>query len=537
MNLLQAGFTTLSDDEAYYWMYSKFLDWGYFHQPPMIGAFIKAGYAMFQNELGVRLVSVLLNTVSLHLIFTMTDRKDPKLFWAIIGGTLLVHVAGFFAVPDSPLIFFGTLFLWLLKKYIEKDRWTLAFLLGVTAALLLYGKYHGIFILGFALLANLDLLRRGSFWIIPIVGVAAFFPHAWWQISNDFPGFAYHMTERFGDWFNLENTINFVLGQLILTGPLIGFLTLWGGFRYRAKDKFIRTLKFLFVGELLFFFFWSFKGQIEGNWTAGGFIGLFVLSYFYFKDRPKGRQWVFRLSIPTVLIILLFRVNLMVPMVDLVSIYPKLGEFYGWEEFVEKVEEKRGDRVVMAMSYQMASKLSYYMGEEVTSLNQYARGNEYDLWHLERKHAGADVAVIIGDQHLGGEKIVSPRGDTLRILLYDNFKIYKEVYVIPEEEKPTLPKGQTVQIPVTVNNPYDYTIETLEVARKSYLCYHWWKDGQIYKWDGIRTYGGSIPSGESKLELNVLVPDEPGTYFIEPCLVTHGYGWWSPKKTYEVIVE
>ena len=36
LNLLQAGFTTLNNDEAYYWMYSKFLAWGYFDHPPMI---------------------------------------------------------------------------------------------------------------------------------------------------------------------------------------------------------------------------------------------------------------------------------------------------------------------------------------------------------------------------------------------------------------------------------------------------------------------------------------------------------------------
>ncbi len=29
INLLQALFTGLHPDEAYYWMYSKFLDWGY----------------------------------------------------------------------------------------------------------------------------------------------------------------------------------------------------------------------------------------------------------------------------------------------------------------------------------------------------------------------------------------------------------------------------------------------------------------------------------------------------------------------------
>ena len=53
VNLLQACYTELLDDEAYYWMYSRHLAWGYFDHPPMIAVMIKTGYFFFRNELGV----------------------------------------------------------------------------------------------------------------------------------------------------------------------------------------------------------------------------------------------------------------------------------------------------------------------------------------------------------------------------------------------------------------------------------------------------------------------------------------------------
>ena len=56
LGLIQSRFTELLDDEAYYWVYSKFLDWGYFDHPPMVALLIKLGYSIFQNELGVRLL-------------------------------------------------------------------------------------------------------------------------------------------------------------------------------------------------------------------------------------------------------------------------------------------------------------------------------------------------------------------------------------------------------------------------------------------------------------------------------------------------
>jgi hypothetical protein len=37
------------DDEAYYWVYSKFLDWGYFDHPPSGGFADKDGILHFSK--------------------------------------------------------------------------------------------------------------------------------------------------------------------------------------------------------------------------------------------------------------------------------------------------------------------------------------------------------------------------------------------------------------------------------------------------------------------------------------------------------
>ena len=43
VNLLQAGLTELDPDEAYYFMYSRDLAWGYFDHPPVIALMIRLG--------------------------------------------------------------------------------------------------------------------------------------------------------------------------------------------------------------------------------------------------------------------------------------------------------------------------------------------------------------------------------------------------------------------------------------------------------------------------------------------------------------
>ncbi|WP_315819032.1 hypothetical protein [Paraflavitalea speifideaquila] len=80
MNLIQAGYTELFDDEAYYWVYAQFPDWGYFDHPPLIALLIKAGYSIFPNELGVRFFIVLLNTATIFITRQLLPKKMTTFF-------------------------------------------------------------------------------------------------------------------------------------------------------------------------------------------------------------------------------------------------------------------------------------------------------------------------------------------------------------------------------------------------------------------------------------------------------------------------
>jgi len=69
LNIFQTIMTEIENDEAYYWMYSHYLDWRYFDHPPMIALFIKAGCFFFSGELGVRFLRVIAQLIKLCLIW------------------------------------------------------------------------------------------------------------------------------------------------------------------------------------------------------------------------------------------------------------------------------------------------------------------------------------------------------------------------------------------------------------------------------------------------------------------------------------
>ena len=93
INMIQAYSTELLEDEAYYWMYSKFLDWGYFDHPPMVALYIFISDIFFSGELGVRFMSSIFYSTIVYLLWKLIDipnKKDHlKLFLMIVLSTFL----------------------------------------------------------------------------------------------------------------------------------------------------------------------------------------------------------------------------------------------------------------------------------------------------------------------------------------------------------------------------------------------------------------------------------------------------------------
>ncbi|MGB5667845.1 MAG: glycosyltransferase family 39 protein, partial [Maribacter sp.] len=107
LNLLQAYFTELIFDEAYYWHFAQNMSWGYFDHPPMVALLIKLSGFFFKGELGVRFISCLMSVGTLFILWQTIDntKKDKYIFhFFIIAFSMpLLNAYGFFTLPDTPL--------------------------------------------------------------------------------------------------------------------------------------------------------------------------------------------------------------------------------------------------------------------------------------------------------------------------------------------------------------------------------------------------------------------------------------------------
>lgn len=397
VNLVQAAGTELLHDEAYYWVYSHYPDWGYFDHPPMIAILIKMGYALFHSELGVRLFVTLMNTGAIYLLQKLLLRENDRLFYAIILSMGVLQIGGILAVPDIPLTFFTALFFWQYNKFLQSGTAVQGMLLGVIMALMLYSKYHGILIILFTFFSNRKLFFQWQAWLAAIVGMVLFSPHLWWQYIHDFPSVQYHLKERNAPTYRIAFSMEYIGGQILLAGPLIGWLLLYAAGKFKTPDLFSKALKWSMAGFFGFFLVSTLKGRVEANWTVPALIPMIILAHAWLTDTPRFGRWVFRLLPVTLLIIVIVRLYMLTDIPAITKrFHDEMHNNKTWAAAIKK--ESNGLPVVFMNSYQRPSKYWFYTGEKSFGLNTTAyRRNNYNFWPVENDFQGRD-AFLVDDQ-------------------------------------------------------------------------------------------------------------------------------------------
>ncbi len=462
INWMQAGITELQDDEAYYWMFSKFLDWGYFDHPPMTALVIKIGYTLFASELGVRFFIVVLSTLTVYLCERLIERKHTPLFYAICLCLAVLQVSGFMAVPDIPLMFFTALFFLSYRRFVQQATLTNTILFAVVVACLLYSKYHAVLIVFFTLLSNLKLLKRWQLYAVGLIALALYIPHLWWQYQHDWISFRYHLFESNVNPYKVSFTLDYVVGQLLIAGPLAGVIFWPATFVYRPATETEKALKYTAIGIFFFFLLSSFRGRVEANWTAPAIIPIIVLSHQYLLKHDKARKWIFRLAPITLVIVVAARILMVV---DLVPGKAVRGRFHQYKEWPQVLKtHTKGLPIVLSSSYQRASKYWFYTGQPTYSLNEYnKRRNNYNFWPVEDSFLGKPVYIWDANDSLVVKDSIPSSLGTIHYSYDSSFHSFTKIMIEAEKRNYTITENQPLTIRATVSVPPHY---------KTYLQQH-----------------------------------------------------------------
>lgn len=520
LNLVQAAFMELHADEAYYWMYSRFLDWGYFDHPPMVALFIRAGDTLAHSELGLRLFTVISSTLSVYLLWQILKQytENIRLFILLFSSIVLFHVYGFITTPDSPLAFFTVLFFYVYQRYEKEDKIKWALLLALVIACLLYSKYHAILVLFFTLLSNLKLLRRSSFWLVVLLSALVFIPHIWWQVQNNYPSFYYHVIDRSAAFYKSSFTTEYILAQLALAGPLAGWFLYRSAALQRSSDNFIKALKFNFCGIFIFFLISTLKGRVEAHWTLPAMLCLFMLAYIALADKPLAR-WLERLLVGSIALVLLVRLILIVPIAPLMKI--KVVDYYfGNKAWARQIHEKAGNApVIFYDAFQVPSRYNYYnnttrgFGYDSRSY----RKNQYDIWPLEDSIRNKRVYLIRQESQGAGEDTINTSKGVYYGLFLDSVRMYQKVGVNPLELPSVWKKGEKVLLKLKISNPYQEAIYLGNAGQKwkCYLEYGYKKGENLTEFKPVLTDLKALKinaGGTAVIAAEITAPAEAGKY-------------------------
>ena len=523
LGLLQSGLTELLDDEAYYWVFSQYLDWGYFDHPPMTALLIKMGYAIFPNELGVRLFPLLLNIFSLVIIEQLIERKNPLLFYAIALSMAVIQIAGFVAVPDNPLIFFTALFFLFYKKFLHKSSLFNTVLLGLSIAFLLYSKYHAVLIVLFVLLSNLKLFTKYHIYVAGIVSLLLFVPHIWWQYQHDWVSFRYHLFESNVNAYKPSFTLDYILGQFLLPGPIAGFILLTAAIIYKTKNDTEKALKYMMAGIYLFFLLSSFRGKVEANWTSPALVAVIVLSHQYILEKIRWQKWLFKLLPITLILVVLVRIIIIEDIVPIKAVKERYHSWKNWPEEMNKRTE--GLPIVFSNSYQRASKYWFYSGQMTYSLNQYKeRRNNYNFWPIEDSLLGKPVYFL--DKHglwRFNDSLQTPIGWVG--YKYDSaFYSYAKVQINPEKKRYEVngkEGAMTIRFETAMPEKYKNLILKNQLKEVTILIGLFSDKGWI---KDVSTTFTILQLAKEKKGTVVIYPKlDPGKYYLRFAIASAGY--------------
>ena len=534
-NLVQAGFTELANDEAYYNMFAERLAWGYFDHPPVTALLVWAGERLFGGELGVRFFFTVLQPLYLWILWRLirpadAGRRDAALFVVVSAATLMLQLYGFIAVPAGPMMFTTALFL-LTFKWFSENRRRAWLWMGIAMALMAYSKYHGALVVLFALAANPRQLLRPALYSSGAVALLLLVPHLVWQYEHDWASFAYHLSGR-NSVFRPGYVVEFLANVLVVFNPFFVPLYVQAWRKVKPQTPVGRALKLLPVAFIVFFMLSSLRGYVQPQWVIVSCFGLVCVLFAYARRHPRTRRYVMRAGGVTVGLIVLVR---------LVMIFNPLGirfeVFNNPESYAAIAAEADGRPVVFRYGYAVAAKYAFYTGGEAyCQPNIRYRTHQWQFRDDDSQFIGREVLVecpdgTVSDSTRQVRTLTMANGRSFTWFVDPAFHPVRLVDIAFTGLPGRVAAGETLRLELRIRNPYPYAIR---VGAGDTQLVMLWKHGR-FRVDEFPTGETFTIPADSELTRGVtftVLPQLAGeTFDVGFALRREGYTNWFNGKS------
>ena len=467
LNIIQGSYTELLPDEAYYWVYSQDMNWGFFDHPPFVAVWVTISNFLFTDELGVRFFSAISFSLMLYLVWFTIDHPSKNkyswLFLLLFLSTALLNVYGFITTPDTPLLFFFALFLWSYKLYLNKKSTLVYFVLYIAITGMMYSKYQGVLVIFFIFLSNWKLVKDYKIWLVCFGALILYMPHIYWQYINDFPSIRYHLYERASvATYKFEYTLMHIVNAIAILG--FTFIIIYKAFfkGIKSNDIFHRGLNSIVLGFFFFFLISSFRGHVQAQWIAPIMLPLILITFNYLIEHKKNLKLFCYLALTNIAIISFVRISIANE-----GIIPVKLDFHGNKQWTLEVERlTKNSEKLFVNSFQNASIYWFYTKEKSHYQKNYlGRKNQYGYIPCNDVFSSDSIAYITRISKEYSEiKMKSSGKDSIFISFLKDYKPLFDLE-INFENSTNIEFFASMIKPYTIiiNNPYTFDINTKDI--------------------------------------------------------------------------
>jgi hypothetical protein len=405
----------LQRDEYLYYQQGQHLDLGYLENPPLLSYLGTISSWLGGHEWTIRLWPGLIGALTVIFTCLITARLGGKSFaqflagfGAITGAFLRVHIL---FQPNIVDIFFWTISLYFLVKFIQTKEHKDLLWLAICLALGWWSKYSVLFLIasifiGLLLTKHRKILLEKKTYLAVVIAILIILPNVWWQYAHNWP-LLHHMKELRETQLVHINPLDFIKEQILLLFPV---LIIWvAGFIWFCRNTDYRIFAWIYLSVILLLIL----GSGKSYYALGIYPVLLAAGGLAWERLLSGRTWI-RYLIGVLI------VGLTIPFVpivlptkspeDLAAFYrekevAKIGllkwedqrdhelpqdfaDMLGWRELAERSEKfftslpdsVKTNTLIYAANYGQAGALKYYGKNDRFKSLVISENGSFQLW-------------------------------------------------------------------------------------------------------------------------------------------------------------
>lgn len=391
LRLWLAGTTGLAPDEAYYWLWSQELSFGYPDHPPLVAWLIGASTRLLGDSvLAIRAPALLLGGVLLPCALYWlareagTSRRAALLLPTATFVQPLGLAGSLLMTPDVPLILAWTCCIAAsLRGVSGRSGWSWL-VAGLALGLALLSKHSGwLLLFSIALAFGLDKEARQRLrtvwpWAGLTLGLAVASPNLLWDGARGFSSLGFQL----GHGLAPSNALGAPQRLLELLGAQIGLLTpivAFGVWRYLRTPRIAAERRLLWIAgvtPLAVFAVAALLAQPEANWPAPAHPLLLAGALAWLRETAKTEK-KFRSSTAwalgtSALVTALAVLHLVHPLPPFPPDNEPTARLRGWGDLPSWLENEAGP--ISADGYELASALTYHLPRHPEIIDGAAEG-------------------------------------------------------------------------------------------------------------------------------------------------------------------